>query len=124
MRPTIRLFVIVTSLGALSALADKPVKKHEYEGVVNLNTATAQQLDLLPGVGAKAAKRIIDHRTKTPFAKPEDLRQVKGFGKKKFDKLKPYLAVSGATTLKEKKVVPKGDADGSSAQGRTPPPKR
>ena len=85
-------------------------------GVVNLNQATAAQLDQLPGVGEKAAKRIIEYRQKTPFAKAEELMKVKGFGKKKFEKLKPHLATAGPTTLK----VSRGGAP-ASAQGRTAP---
>ena len=77
-------------------------------GVVNLNTATAQQLDLLPGVGEKAGQRIIEHRKKTPFKRIEELVKVKGFGKKKFDKLKPHLTVNGATTLQSEKAPKQG----------------
>jgi hypothetical protein len=53
--------------------------------------------------------RIIAYRQKTPFQRAEELVKVKGFGKKKFDKLKPFLAVSGATSLKvEKTDAPAG----------------
>jgi competence protein ComEA len=74
--------------------------KLQLSGQLNLNTATHSQLDQLPGIGEKAAKRIIEYRTKTPFAKVDDLSHVKGFGRKKLERLKPYLAVSGPTTLK------------------------
>lgn len=121
MRSVTMLVATMVALGSGVALANKPVVKHEYEGVLNLNTATAQQLDQLPGVGAKAAKRIIEHRTKTPFTKADELTRVKGFGKKKFEKLKPYLAVAGPTTLKVKKGSTPG---GGEAQGRSAPIKR
>ena len=88
--------VAVLALSAGSAMAGKQVAKKEISGVVNLNTGTAQQLDLLPGIGEKAAKRIIEHRTKTPFAKVDDLRKVKGFGAKKLEKLKPLPHHLGA----------------------------
>ncbi len=81
-------------------------------GVVNLNTATEAQLDALPGVGEKAAQRIIEHRKKTPFKRVEELVKVKGFGKKKFEKLKPHLAVTGDSTLKVEKA-----ASGRKARG-------
>jgi competence protein ComEA len=62
---------------------------------VNLNTATQAQLETLPGIGAKAAQRILEYRQKNgSFKKPEDLMNVKGIGEKSFLKLKPYLAVS------------------------------
>lgn len=75
----------------------------QYSGVVNLNQATEAELDQLPGVGAKAAQRIISHREKRPFQRVEELVKVKGFGKKKFEKLKPYLTLTGQTTLKAEK---------------------
>lgn len=113
--------VAFLALGAGEALAAKKVAKTQLTGVVNLNTATPQQLDLLPGVGAKAAKQIVDYRAKTPFAKVEDLTKVKGFGKKKLEKLKPFLAVTGQTTLK---AVPMAAGEPGTAHGRAGPPKR
>ena len=115
--------VAVLALSAGSALAGKPVMKKELSGVVNLHTATAQQLDLLPGIGEKAAKRIIEHRSKTPFGKVDDLRKVKGFGAKKLEKLKSFLTTSGPTTVAVKKVKTDAKADPSpapAAQGRRP----
>lgn len=97
----------------------KPAAKKELTGVVNLNTATAAQLDLLPGVGLKAAKRIVEHRAKTPFAKVEDLAKVKGFGPKKLEKLKRFVTVSGPTTAAMKKKSDEA-APAPSAQGRRP----
>ncbi|MDP3154147.1 MAG: helix-hairpin-helix domain-containing protein [Archangium sp.] len=115
--------VVVLAMSAGSAFAGKPVIKKEVSGVVNLNTASAQQLDLLPGIGEKAAKRIIEHRSKTPFGKVEDLRKVKGFGAKKLEKLKSFLTTSGPTTVAVKKVKTDAKADASpapAAQGRRP----
>ena len=61
---------------------------------VNINTATQAQLESLPGVGAKAAQRILDYRKQNGgFKKIEDLMNVKGFGEKTFLKLKPMLTV-------------------------------
>ena len=62
---------------------------------VNLNTATQAQLETLPGVGAKAAQRILEYRQKNgSFKKVEDLMNVKGIGEKAFLKLKPLLTVA------------------------------
>ncbi len=70
---------------------------------MNINTATANELTRLPRVGEKLAQRIVDPRQqKGPFRRPEDLMEVKGVGEKMFQTLKPYLAVSGPTTLAEK----------------------
>lgn len=113
------MVVAILTMGA-SALA-KPATKKEVTGQVNLNTATAAQLDLLPGIGQKAAKKIIEHRAKSPFKSVDDLRKVKGFGPKKLEKLKPYLTVTGQTTVAVRKVPNDKDNDGKpSAQGRRP----
>lgn len=86
---------------------------------VNINQATAAQLSHLPRVGAKAAQRIVDFRTsKGPFARIEDLMEVKGFGEKRFEQLKPYLSVSGPTTL-EAKVSSAGSRGGRVKSAKT-----
>ena len=61
---------------------------------VNLNTATAEQLDSLPGVGPVTAKSILDWRTKNGhFAKVEDLLDVKGIGQATLDDLRDLVTV-------------------------------
>jgi competence protein ComEA len=61
---------------------------------INLNTATIDQLETLPGIGRKTAERIIEYRTKAGgFKRIEDLMNVKGIGEKSFLKLKPLVAV-------------------------------
>jgi competence protein ComEA len=65
--------------------------------VVNLNTATATQIATLPGIGEKAAQRIIEYREKNGgFKKVEELMNVKGIGEKSFLKLKPLVTVGDA----------------------------
>jgi comEA protein len=65
--------------------------------MVNLNTATADQLANLPGIGPKTADLIIQYRTKNgPFKKIEELMNVRGIGEKSFLKLKSRLTVSTA----------------------------
>ena len=89
-----------TALALALMVAAPAWAKKTVTGVVNLNAATAAQLDALPGVGETAVKRILEHRQKTPFKRIEEIVKVKGFGKKKFEKLKPHLTVSGPTTIK------------------------
>jgi competence protein ComEA len=83
---------------------------------VNINTASAAELAYLPRLGAKVAARIVEHRKEKPFARPEDLMEVKGIGEKLFVTLKPYVSVSGPTTLNSKV------RSSSSASRRSSPP--
>lgn len=63
-------------------------------GLVNINTATAEELDALPGVGASTAAAIVEDRANNgPFASVEDLMRVSGIGEKKFAKLKAGICV-------------------------------
>ncbi len=63
-------------------------------GRVNLNTATAAQLETLPGVGPVLAQRIIEHRDRHGgFRSVSDLRQVNGIGDARYEQLKELVTV-------------------------------
>jgi competence protein ComEA len=79
-----------------------PAAAAPAEGVVNLNTATEDQLRLLPRIGATKAAAILKHRTKQKFKATHELTRIKGIGRKTFLKLRPFLAVDGPTTLTAK----------------------
>ena len=93
-------FVILGMLSAAATAQDKPREKPAKASsnaiaTVNLNSASQAQLETLPGIGAAAAKRIIEYRQKSgPFKKIEELMNVKGIGEKSFLKLKPHITVS------------------------------
>ena len=74
----------------------------DLEGVVNINTASHEQLELLPGIGPGKSKAIVAYRVKKPFKDPRLLVRVKGIGRKTLNRILPYLVVKGATTLKKK----------------------
>jgi competence protein ComEA len=62
--------------------------------LINLNTATAEQLDALPGVGPVLAQRIVDHRTAHgSFRAVDELREVDGIGETRFQRLKKLVTV-------------------------------
>ncbi|MFC5450299.1 ComEA family DNA-binding protein [Paenibacillus aestuarii] len=62
---------------------------------LDLNTATAEQLDALPGIGPSKAQAIVEHRTKKgKFQRVEQLLEVKGIGAKMLEKLKPLVYVA------------------------------
>ena len=89
--------VLCASLPALAAEGGGGGRK------VNINTAEAAQLALLPRVGPSTAQRILEFRKKNgPFKTVEDLMLVSGIGEKTFQLLKPYVATAGETTLKDK----------------------
>lgn len=69
------------------------------QGVVNVNTATKEELMMLPGVGEKTATAIVDYRKANgQFKSIDEMRKIKGISKKKLDKLRPNLALAGQNT--------------------------
>jgi competence protein ComEA len=69
-----------------------------FSGRVNLNTASAAQLEELPGIGPALASRIIEHRQKNgSFRTVEEVLNVKGVGEKSFARIQAYLTVGAAT---------------------------
>ena len=73
---------------------DAPPATSAPTAKVNLNTATAAELDTLPGIGPTTARAIIDHRrTKGPFRKVEDLMNVAGIGPTRFARIKALVSV-------------------------------
>ena len=66
---------------------------------VNLNTATAAQLESLPGIGPAMAQRIVEYRQQSGgFKKIEELMNVRGIGEASFLKLKPLITVTPPRT--------------------------
>jgi competence protein ComEA len=68
-------------------------------GQVNLNTASAEELQRLPGVGPSRAVAIVEYRERHPFRRVEELMRIRGIGRKTFRRLRPLLTLDGPTTL-------------------------
>lgn len=108
MRKSLPIVVLTLIILSLSTAAFADAAPAGAAGVININTANAEQLSLLPRIGEKAAQRIIDYRTQHgPFKKTSDLMQVKGVGAKTFELLSPYIAVDGKSTLSTKVSSPR-----------------
>jgi competence protein ComEA len=89
------LAVLIATAPAASAQekAEKP-KPASSATPINLNTATAAQLETLPGIGTRTAQLIVEHRQKNGnFKKVEELMNIKGIGEKSFLKIKPMVTV-------------------------------
>lgn len=85
------VLALVASTG-LAIAAGKPAPS----GKVNINTATAQQLTVLPGVGEKLAARIVDYRQKAGgFKNVSELMNVQGIGEKNLAKIQAFLTTGG-----------------------------
>jgi competence protein ComEA len=93
---------VLLSLGCALVLFSETAESAAPAGKININTASATELAFLPRLGSKVASRILERRKEKPFARTEELMEVKGIGEKLFLSLKPYLAVSGPTTLNAK----------------------
>jgi competence protein ComEA len=108
-------FALLWVLPAGRARAGKGV-----DGVVNLNTAPADLLSLLPGVGPAKAGAIVTYRTRRPFRTVDELVRIKGIGRKMVRGLRPHLAVAGPSTATP--AGAKASVPGPPALSRPAPP--
>ena len=87
------------SPSSAAVLYDHPstaaAQKRSYKGPLDLNRATDQDFDALPGIGPRLAERIMEYRQSVgAFHSLDELRAVKGIGKKKFDRIRPLVTVT------------------------------
>lgn len=88
---------------AVAAVALPAVAAAAPAGKVNVNTADADDLALLPRVGPALAKRILEYRDANgDFESAEDLMLVRGIGERTFELLEPFVTLEGETTLSDK----------------------
>jgi competence ComEA-like helix-hairpin-helix protein len=92
-----RLFPVIICV-ALSFGSTAVAEKTQLEGVVNLNTASIDELRLIPTVGPSRVRNILAYRKLHPFRNVDELVRIKGIGRKTVRKWRQHLAVSGPST--------------------------
>jgi competence protein ComEA len=94
--------VLLMALGVLFAVSPTfAAAGGGLTGVVNINTATAHQLQMLPGIGEARAKAVIELRKQSGgFKSVDDLLAVKGIGETALKRLRPYVSTQGKTTAR------------------------
>ena len=92
--PDISSETMTSSFVVTSAEASE-ITSADSVGKINLNTATAEQLETLPGIGPALAERILAYREAYgPFSAVEDLLRVSGIGEKTLESVRDYIAVT------------------------------
>ena len=115
LRNAFGILLVVSLLAPLAASAAAGA------GTVNVNTASAEQLQLLPRIGPSVAQRILDYRKENgKFGSLDDLMLVRGIGEATFAQLKPYVSLNGETTLTAKVKVARGGSKPAQAAPAKP----
>src|SRR6266849_2426874 len=114
----IRIPLILCLLFCTGAFA----KKKPPAKPVNLNTATSEELQQVPGIGPATAEKILQMRKSYgAFKSVDDLLAIKGLGKKRLEKMRKYLTVSKSSALN--KPVCSGCSKPGASQAKATPPK-
>jgi comEA protein len=104
---TARCFCFLFSILVLWATQGLCAKKKPPEHPVNLNTATAAELEQVPGIGPATAQKILQARKSYgKFKSVDDLEAIRGIGPKRLQKMRRYLTVGGPPVQGRKAVLP------------------
>jgi competence protein ComEA len=117
LRPAAVAVAALLLAAASGLLAGAAAAKASASGVVNVNTASAEELQLLPGVGAARAEAIIAVRqARGGFKAVDELTDVKGIGPAMLEKMRPHVTLSGRTTARSAKPAARAGRASSSAR--------
>jgi comEA protein len=96
----IRIFLAALALSFLASTA--PANKKPPLKPININTATSDELQQVPGIGPVTADKILQMRKSYgTFKSVDDLLAIKGLGKKRLEKMRKYLTVSKSAAGKQ-----------------------
>ncbi len=116
-----RIIACIFSLPAVLC-AISPVlaaKKKPPAAPINLNTATSDQLQEVPGIGPATAEKILQMRKAYgPFKSVDDLRAIRGIGPKRLEKMRKYLTVGKSSA--ERSVRPRPNAASANSHATSP----
>jgi competence protein ComEA len=92
--------ILALVLGVATAVASAE-EVTAMQGTVNVNTASLEELTLLPGIGESRAKALIETRKRLGgFKSVDDLLEVKGIGDASLERLRPHVTTQGKTTAR------------------------
>jgi len=82
------------AMTAASAFAAGAQSGQPAAAQIDINSASAEQLTAIPGIGQVMAQRIVQFREEQgPFKRVEDLLKIKGIGEKSFQRIRPYVRI-------------------------------
>ena len=92
----------LASVAFLAASAQAAETGPTQLGVVNVNTASAQELQLLPGIGEARAREVVALRKRRGgFKSIDELKEVKGIGDAGLERMRPFVRLQGKTTAQK-----------------------
>ena len=91
--PEAEIIPAVDYYQSLTAEVSSSQSEQALSGTININTATADELKTLSGIGDVMAERIISYRSSAAFKSKEDIMSVDGIGSKTYEKIKDDITV-------------------------------
>lgn len=114
------VILFILSAG-LAHAAGPDMKNSGKAGVINVNTASEDQLRMLPLIDSRLARDIVDYRNANgPFKSVDELRNVRSISKDRFDQIRQYLVTSGDTTFNPSLYKQSGSGGASMHPRSTP----